>query len=241
MNDSVAPIMLFLASGVLGWFVGGMTNALADELPARRPLARGTCRFWHYWTLGWYWLRRGQCPHCGERRAIRAPLLEAAMITCYVLAAWRDRVDALTLVALWAYSAILLTVLVIDFEQRKVLNVILLPAALLALLFGALRGVPGLVDACLGGAVGFILFLLLALMGRGRLGAGDVKLAGAIGLMVGFSRVFISLGIGICVGGLAGFFLLISRRASRKSRMAYAPYLAFGALVTLLFSGIRIA
>ena len=77
---------------------------------------------------------------------------------------------------------------------------------------------------------------LIALIGRGKLGAGDVKLAGVIGLMLGFPAAISALVIGILLGGAAAMLLLITRRAGRKSSLAYAPYLALGALLTLLVS-----
>ena len=77
---------------------------------------------------------------------------------------------------------------------------------------------------------------LIALIGRGKLGAGDVKLAGVIGLMLGFPAAITALVIGIFLGGAAAIILLLTRRAGRKSSFAYAPYLALGALVMLLAS-----
>jgi prepilin signal peptidase PulO-like enzyme (type II secretory pathway) len=90
-----------------------------------------------------------------------------------------------------------------------------------------------LVNALLGGAVGFGVFLLLAIVGRGALGMGDVKLAGVIGLMTGYPDVLWALIIGALVGAGAAIVLLISRKATRKTAIAYAPYLAFGAFVVL--------
>jgi leader peptidase (prepilin peptidase) / N-methyltransferase len=65
------------------------------------------------------------------------------------------------------------------------------------------------------------------------MGAGDVKLAGVIGLMVGYPLVFFALVWGIVLGGVAAIFLLLRRRGSAKSYMAYGPYLALGALFVL--------
>ena len=89
-------------------------------------------------------------------------------------------------------------------------------------------------QALLGGALGFGIFLLLALIGRGAMGLGDVKLAGVIGLMTGYPLVVAALALGIVLGGVAAIALLVTRRAGRKGTMAYAPYLALGTIVVLL-------
>ena len=79
------------------------------------------------------------------------------------------------------------------------------------------------------GAIG----LLLAFIGSG-LGLGDVKLGALIGLWLGWhgaSILVASLCTGIILGGLAAILLLLTRRAGRKSSIAYGPYLIAGALM----------
>ena len=85
----------------------------------------------------------------------------------------------------------------------------------------------------LGGGAGFGLFFLLGVLGRGALGFGDVKLAGVIGLMTGFPGVLVALTAGALLGGIAALALLVTKRATRKSKIAYAPYLAAGAVIAL--------
>ena len=98
------------------------------------------------------------------------------------------------------------------------------------------EGVPGatrLPQALLGAALGFGLFVLIALLGRGAMGAGDVKLAGFIGLLVGYPAVLQALFAGIVFGGLAAPAAILMGRG-RKSTIPYAPWLALGAMVVLV-------
>ena len=110
------------------------------------------------------------------------------------------------------------------------------PAAVVALLISFLPGGPTPVQALIGGALGFGVFFLLALIGRGAMGMGDVKLAGVIGLMTGYPLVVAALALGIVLGGVAAIVLLVTRRAGRKGTMAYAPYLALGTIVILMLT-----
>jgi prepilin signal peptidase PulO-like enzyme (type II secretory pathway) len=202
--------------------------------PAQRFLAHWT-ELAHWWTLPWYALRRGICPHCGELRSQRAPLVELATMGLFLLVAWRVEQSAsgtpVTMAIGFLYVAFLLAVLVIDLEQRRVLNIMLGPAVALTVAAQFLLPQTDWGQMLMGGAVGFGLFLLLALVGRGALGAGDVKLAGVIGLMVGYPLVLPALIIGATAGALSALWLLFARKASRKMTMAYAPYLVLGALV----------
>ena len=126
--------------------------------------------------------------------------------------------------------------LVIDFEHRRVLNIMLGPAAVVVLALSLLPQTPTLQSSFVGGMAGLTLFMLVYFVSRGHLGMGDVKLAGLIGLMLGYPAVINALVVGILLGAAAALFLLATRRATRKSTMAYAPYLSLGALIILWLS-----
>ena len=109
----------------------------------------------------------------------------------------------------------------------------LAPAAVVALAISLLPGAPEPLNALLGAAAGFGLMLLIHLLTRGALGAGDVKLAGVIGLLCGFPAVFTALLWGIILGGVGALALIVTKRAGRKTYIAYAPYLCLGAILAL--------
>ena len=86
-----------MLSILLGWLAGGLANWAADVLPGRggdktetgaTPPVQvcGPRAILHFLTLPWYPFRSGVCPHCGERRPLRAPLLEAATVLAFALA-----------------------------------------------------------------------------------------------------------------------------------------------------------
>ena len=138
---------------------------------------------------------------------------------------------------LWllGWGALLLLITVIDFEHRLVLNRVLLVAGAVALVAGVVGLEPAVpvLQSLLGGVAGLALFFIIALLGRGAMGAGDVKLAGFIGLLLGFPAVFNALLLGVVFGGLAALAAILMGRG-RKSTIAYAPWLSLGALVVLV-------
>ena len=67
------------------------------------------------------------------------------------------------------------------------------------------------------------------------MGAGDVKLAGLIGLVVGFPQVLAALLVGVIIGGLVAVFLLVSRLRKRKEPIPFGPFLVVGAMVVLVW------
>ena len=129
-----------------------------------------------------------------------------------------------------------LLVAIIDLRYRLVLNVMVYPAMVVTLLLRVVLPGSGVVTALVGGAIGLALFLLTALLRPGGLGAGDVKLATLIGLILGFPQVLWALALGIVAGGIVAILLVLTHRGGLKSYIPYAPFLCLGAIVALLYS-----
>ncbi|WP_052710676.1 A24 family peptidase [Pseudofrankia sp. DC12] len=95
-----------------------------------------------------------------------------------------------------------------------------------------------LAGAAVGAAISLLFFGLLHLVPRSGLGLGDVKLAGLLGVALGwtddFSRVLLAVILGIFSAGLWALFLLATRRARRTDAIPYGPHLLLGALLALL-------
>ncbi len=94
---------------------------------------------------------------------------------------------------------------------------------------------PGIASAALGGAIGFVLFLLIAMVSRGGMGWGDVKLVALIGLATGFPLVFVAIIMGAILGGIVAAILMITKKKALKHAIPFGPFLALTAMVTLLW------
>jgi leader peptidase (prepilin peptidase)/N-methyltransferase len=81
-----------------------------------------------------------------------------------------------------------------------------------------------------------VLFALLAAISRGGIGGGDVRLAPVLAMFLGWlgaSHVYIGLGSGFILGGVVAAGMLITRRASTSSRIAFGPFLCIGAIIAV--------
>ncbi|MFD1359634.1 prepilin peptidase [Fictibacillus halophilus] len=90
-------------------------------------------------------------------------------------------------------------------------------------------------DAVAGGLLGFCFLLLLAILSKGGIGGGDIKLMGVLGLVLGFQGAFLTLMIASVVGLIVGVIGLLMKKFTRKTAIPFGPYLALGALVTLYY------
>ena len=81
-----------------------------------------------------------------------------------------------------------------------------------------------------------VLFALLAAISRGGIGGGDVRLAPVLAMFLGWlgaSHVYIGLGSGFILGGVVAAGMLITRRASTSTRIAFGPFLCIGAVIAV--------
>ena len=262
--------LLAALSGLIGCALGSFLNVIIDRLPAKTSILRPAS---HCPGCGRrltplelvpvlsYLGLRGRCRTCGERIPLRVPVVELATGAMLVLLFWRYG-PSLRMVISAVYSAILLAVFVIDLEHQLVLNVIILPATVLALLaiplealvmrpppytyyaflwllFGQGSGlsVQALIalSAILGGVVAFGVFWLVWRIAPGAMGAGDVKLAAFAGLITGFPGALFAVFGSWMLGGVAALALLLGRRAGLKTAVPFAPFLVITALAMLLF------
>ena len=77
------------------------------------------------------------------------------------------------------------------------------------------------------------LFLLVYILSRKGLGAGDVKFMAVAGLYLGFNGVLPSMLIGSILSCITAITLMIMKKIDKSATLPLAPFLYGGILVTL--------
>lgn len=224
-----------LSIGLLGALVGAYLPGVIERVPAGQPVLVGP---------------RGSAPPDGtaERSPYRPgprslPIIAITAIVFAVLAARFGFSAELPAFLYGAAAGIVLAA--IDLTHHRLPNALTLPSYLVgAVLLGVAalaRAEAGpLLRALAGLAVLYVLYYLLMLIYPAGMGFGDVKLAGVLGLYLGWlgwAEVIVGGFLGFLVGAVSGLVLIAARRADRKSALPFGPAMLLGALVAVLAGG----
>ena len=243
-------IFLIIIFAILGLAVGSFLNVCIDRLPQDKSIvlppshceacqhklaAKDLIPVFSYLRL------RGRCWYCKAAVPRRLFWVELATALIFALLSWHYGLSpALGVMAF--YACLFIVIFVIDLEQGLILNKVVYPSLVVALLLALLPRpwltqwiVTGIANAAIGGAIGFALFLLIAIVSRGGMGWGDVKLAALIGLATGFPLVLLAIIMGAILGGIVAVALVIAKKRKRRETIPFGPFLALATMITLLW------
>ncbi len=219
-------------------------RGLSIVSPASRcPGCETPIRPWQNIPLVSYLLLGGRCSSCGERISPRYPMVEAltgflfwAVLHTFGLG-WQTPV-------LLAYVSAMVVITFIDLEFQIIPDKISLPGILVGLASCfflpdpfALQQPLGLLNSVIGLLLGGGLFYVIALVSRGGMGGGDVKMMAMVGAFTGWKAVLLTTFLGSLTGSLVGVFLMLFKGGTRKTKIPFGPFLALGAVISLFFGG----
>ncbi|MDQ1585889.1 MAG: leader peptidase (prepilin peptidase) / N-methyltransferase [Actinomycetota bacterium] len=245
--------LLVLVMAIVGLLVGSFLNVVIWRVPRGESIVsppshcpgcdRPVRPRDNIPVLSWL-LLRGRCRDCGQRISIRYPLVEAATAAVFAVLTLRIGVDA-ALPAFLYLGAIGVALAMIDLDVKRLPNSIVLPSYVVGSVLLAAAAFANddwwtLLRAGLGMVALYGLFFLLALVYPAGMGFGDVKLAGVLGLYLGYlgwAEVVTGGFLGFLFGGVVGGGLMILHRAGRKSQIPFGPFMLAGALVAVLWGG----
>ncbi len=230
-------IVLF---AVLGLTFGSFGTVIVARVPVGRHMGgRSRCAGCEH-VLGAvelipllsYLILRGRCRHCGHTIGAWYPLLEMASVLLFVLAL--HHAPSFPAAMLLAFSLwLLLLIAVMDARTHTIHDALNLAFLAFAVAYAMTLG-----ELHYAGALLFVLFFGAQwLVSRGQwVGSGDILLGAGIGFLLrDIGTALLCVGITYILGALAAMYLLLTKRAMRKSHIPLGPFLAVAVLLTILF------
>ncbi|HBS60041.1 MAG TPA: prepilin peptidase [Firmicutes bacterium] len=231
--------VLFFLGGLI---VGSFLNVVICRLPAGDSLVLPAslcpeCRQRLAWyelvpVLSYLW-QRGKCRHCGTAISLQYPLVElatgAAYLGLFLLLGLQPK-----LLTSLMFISLCIPIVVIDLDRQIIPDQLNLGGAVLGLLAAAVSH-TAFTDVLAGGLAGGVIMLLIAIVSRGGMGGGDIKMMAWIGLFLGLKMTMLALFLSFVIGGLASLILILAGRKRRKDFIPFGPFLAAGGFTAYVF------
>jgi leader peptidase (prepilin peptidase) / N-methyltransferase len=245
--------LIAVVCGLAGLVVGSFLNVVVHRVPRHESIvspgshcpacdapvgARDNVP-----VVSWV-LLRGACRSCGARISPRYPATELLTSALFVAMAVRFGPD-IAVVPYCLLAAVGVAVSAIDVEHmivpRRIIYVAWAGAAPMLAVASGLDADPGrMLDALVGAAGAFAFFAAVHLVSPRGMGFGDVRLAGLLGLYLGWlglAQVVVGFFLAFLLGSVVGVWLVAAGRKGRQSRLCFAPFLVAGAILTVWFGG----
>lgn len=232
---------------IYGLVIGSFLNVCIYRIPKKVSVSKGrshcpscdqTLTALDLVPVFSYLFLRGKCRHCKVKISPRYALVE--LLTAFAFALVYVNFG-LTLYAILAciLTCVLIVVAFIDLDTKEIndrMHVIIIGLAVVNLV--SLVSQTGDISVIRPYVIGFLIVsvpMLLIAMLTGGFGGGDIKLMAASGLFLGAAVNVVAFFIGAFIAALIAVIMLITKRADRKSQIAFGPYLAMGIYLSMLY------
>ncbi len=243
--------MIFIIAFVFGTIVGSFLNVCIYRIPkglsivlppSHCPSCSAPIKPYDNIPIVSFLLLRGKCRSCKAKISPRYPIVEALNGLMYVLVIWRFGPGWSTPV-FFAFCSALIVITFVDLDIQIIPDVITLPGIVIGLMAGSLilpdpferSSLLGFKHAVIGLASGGIVFYVIAVLSRGGMGGGDIKMMAMIGAFAGWKSVLLTTFAGSLLGSFVGICLMIFKGKGRKTKIPFGPFLALGALISLFY------
>lgn len=224
---------------ILALFIGSFLNVVALRVPQKESILKPGSHCPHCEEpLRWrdlipvfsYVLSLGRCRNCKEAISPLYLLGELTTLLLFLLIPLRIGLDWELLVA-YPLMMILVVVLISDLKYKIIPDRIIYPGIVLIFILRIFIHPLGFSSYVIGALTAGLLLLLIAIVSRGGMGGGDIKLFFLLGLALGWQGALLTLLISVFAGTFVGLALMLSGRVKRGEPIAFGPYIVVGAVI----------
>ena len=181
-----------------------------------------------------YFIQRGKCKGCGVKVSpiycLTEILTALLFAVCYVKFGFTAELTVALL-----FVSLLVIINVSDLTYMLIPNKILLFFLPLLVIARIVSPLEPWWDSLLGAIVGFSMLLLIAVVSKGGMGGGDIKLFFLIGVVLGTIHTLLTLFLASVIGMVIGMIVLKMRGQGRKTPVPFGPAIAVGALIAYFY------
>lgn len=228
---------------VLGLLVGSFLNVLIWRIPRGESIVypRSYCPKCgtslspiNLIPVVSYIIQNGRCSKCHSAISWLYPVVELLTGVLFSIGAAMFGIQQ-RLIPYLVLVSYLLVLSLVDLEHKILPDVLTLSGLVLGLIFSLLGWTIPFVQSAAGAVIGGGVLLLVAILSRGGMGMGDVKLMLMIGAFTGWQGSLTTLFVGSLLGVVIGGLYLLITKKGRRTPIPFGPFLAVGAVFTTVY------
>jgi len=238
INRAFFYIIFFIFGLAMGSFLGVVAYRLPRKLSIIKP--RSFCPnckreipFYDNIPLISYIILKGRCRYCKKKIPINTFLIEIITAILFVLNYIIFGLSIKTISGIILCS-MLVIISFIDIEFQIIPNVIILPFALVGLVFSIFLNLERWWIPLAYSAGSFVFMLIIHLIYPRGMGMGDVKLSFAIGAFL-VRNVIPALFLGFMAGAIYGILLIIIKKRKLSHAVSFGPFISAGSIIALFW------
>jgi prepilin signal peptidase PulO-like enzyme (type II secretory pathway) len=179
-----------------------------------------------------YLLARGKCRHCRAVISPSYPIYEIIYGFLAVAIALKEGLHIHSLI-IFLLIGLSIAISVVDVKTLSIPNSLVLTFFILSLYPVIMRNM--LKDNIYGLLLSFALFLVILLLFPGSFGGGDIKLASAIGFLLGLELTMVVIETALITGSVIGIIYAIKTKKGLRAKFPFAPFLTAGLIVSFFY------
>lgn len=238
------PTIILITGIIIGSFLNVCIYRIPREesivFPSSHCTSCGTgLRSWDLVPVFSYLFNRGKCRYCGEKISPQYPIIEVLNGLLYLLLYLQFGLSV-RFITFAIITSILLIITIIDYKTLTIPNGLVLLILTISLAYQTYQSfnnqslsllLSPLLSMFLGGGI----LLFIAVVTKGAMGGGDIKLMGALGLLLGIKYTVLTLFLSFVVGGIISVILLISKIKKRGQAIPFGPFIALASFISMVW------
>ncbi|RJQ24937.1 prepilin peptidase [Candidatus Parcubacteria bacterium] len=245
------PLLYSTVIFLIGLCIGSFLNVVIDRLPKKESIAIGrsycdSCKKKLTWyelipVISYFLLIR-RCKSCKAPLSLQYPLIETVTgifaLLSYMFLIQNKSLNIASFISFLYYISIIssfIAIFVIDIKYGIIPDKIIIFMLFIVLSYSFIFESNLIIESLISAASAFLFFLMLVLITKGKgMGSGDAKLAFAMGLILSFPKIVVSLYLAFLTGAFVSIILVIwGKKHFKKSTIPFAPFLSFGTILSL--------
>lgn len=181
-----------------------------------------------------YVFLKGKCRGCGTKIHWVYPVMELATGLLFAFAYYQLGFTFELVVAL-LFISLLVIITVSDIAYMLIPDKILLFFLIPLIVLRVFEPLSPWWDSIVGAVVGFGVLFLIAIVSKGGMGGGDIKLFFVIGIVLGWVPTLLTLFLASIIGTVIGVISLRRTKQGRKTPIPFGPSIAIAAIIAYFY------